>query len=87
MVISCHVIGINIGDHCHQRGKMQKRTIAFVGFGNKIKARSKLCATKGRQKTTPNDVGWIKSCFGEYKSNKAGRCCLAMCAGYGDAAF
>ncbi len=35
-LIRGHVIGIDIGHHCHQRLQVQERRIAFIGFGNQI---------------------------------------------------
>ena len=58
VIVGCHMIFIDIGNHRGHRLQMQKRRVAFIGFGNQITAGPELRIRAGTVQETANHEGW-----------------------------
>jgi len=79
--------GVDVGDDVHHRGKTQKGSIGFVGFGHQKTPLSQAGIGVETFEAPADEAGGIESGFGEDPGDQAGGGGFAVAAGDGDAFF
>ncbi|MNI15165.1 hypothetical protein D3C73_684570 [compost metagenome] len=83
-VVGRHVVGVDVGDHGHQRLQVQEAGVAFVGFGDQVAAGAKLgIGARGIQAATDHECR-VQATGGEHRSDQAGGRGFAVGTGNGD---
>ena len=59
MPISFHVVGINVGDHCHHRQQIEKRGIGLISFHHDVVAGTQLGVSASTIEPPANDKSGV----------------------------
>ena len=85
VIVSVHVIGVDVGNHRHDGRQIQKRRIRFIGFGNNIVTLTQLCIGTCRIQFTANDKRRIQTSSAQNRGSQTGGGGFAMRARNGNA--
>ena len=85
VVVSVHMVGVDIGHHRHHRREMQKRSIRFVGLGHNIFAAPQAGVGAGGGEFAADYKSGIHAGRCQNRGGEAGGGGFAVGAGYGDA--
>ncbi len=84
-VVGRHVVGVDVGDHGHQRLQVQEAGVAFIGFGDQVAAGAELGIGARCIQAAADDERRVQATGREHRSDQAGGGGLAMGTGDGDA--
>ncbi|MNU98277.1 hypothetical protein D3C71_883820 [compost metagenome] len=84
-VVGRHVVGVDVGDHGHQRLQVQEAGVAFVGFGDQVTAGAELGIGARGIQTATDDERRVQATGSEHRSDQAGGGGFAVGTGDGDA--